>query len=135
LFKNRFLPEGADKEKFKESGQSKLIIVSDGDLARNDINPRTGQPQQLGLDPFSNYTFSNQDLVLNMVSFMADEKGLISVRSKEVKIRPLDKEKIRLDRTSWQFLNLALPLILLIVFGIGRAYWRKKKYASFNAGA
>ncbi|HEY5826280.1 MAG TPA: gliding motility-associated ABC transporter substrate-binding protein GldG, partial [Cyclobacteriaceae bacterium] len=135
LFKNRFLPEGTDKEKFKESGQSKLIIVSDGDLARNDINPRTGQPQQLGLDPFSNYTFSNQDLLLNMVAFMADEKGLISVRSKEVKIRPLDKEKIRLNRTYWQFLNLVLPLILLVVFGVARAYWRKKKYASFNAGA
>jgi len=131
LFKNRFLPEGSNKETFKESGTSKLIVIADGDLARNDINPRSGQPQQLGLDPFSNYTFANQDLLLNMIAYLADEQGLINVRSKEVKIRPLDKEKIRLDRTYWQAINIVLPLVLLIAFGITRAYWRKKKYASF----
>lgn len=131
LFKNRFLPEGTAKEKFVESGNSKLIVIADGDIARNDINPRTGQPQQLGLDPFSNYTFANQDLLQNIVAFLADEKGLINVRSKEVKIRPLDKEKIRTNRTYWQMINLILPLIVLVLFGIARAYFRKKKYASF----
>jgi ABC-2 type transport system permease protein len=133
LYKNRFLPEGADKEKFITEGRSKLIVIADGDLARNDINPRTGQPQQLGLDPFSNYTYANQDLLLHMVSYLADEKGLINVRSKDVKIRPLDKEEIRKNRTYWQFVNLALPLLLLILFGMVRSFWRKKKYASFNA--
>jgi len=132
LFKNRFLPQGTDKTKTLEQGQSKIIIVADGDLARNDVNPKTGNPQQLGFDPFSNYTFSNQDLLLNMIAFLADEKGLINVRNKEVKIRPLDREKIRASRMYWQGLNLFAPLVVLILFGVARAFWRKRKYSSFG---
>lgn len=132
VFRNRFLPEGVDKSTFVEQGQSKIILVADGDLARNDVNPKTGNPQQLGFDPFSNYTFSNQDLIMNMIAYLSDEKGLISVRNKEVKIRPLDREKIRANRTYWQGLNLLAPLVLLVVFGVVRAFWRKKKYSGFS---
>lgn len=132
VFKNRFLPEGVDKASQMEHGKSKIIVIADGDLARNDVNPKTGNPQQLGFDPFSKYTFSNQDLLMNMVAFLADEKGLINVRNKEVKLRPLDKEKIRTSRTYWQAVNLAAPLLVLIFFGVVRAFWRKKKYAAFK---
>jgi len=132
LFKNRFLPERTDTNKFVEHGQSKIIVIADGDLARNDVNPKTGNPQQLGFDPFSNYTFSNQDLLMNMVAFLTNEKGLINVRNKEVKIRPLDREKIREGRTYWQVLNLVAPLVVLVLFGVTRAFWRKKKYSSFS---
>jgi ABC-2 type transport system permease protein len=133
LFKNRFLPEGVDKESFKESGISKLVVIADGDIARNDINPRTRQPQQLGFDPFSNYTFANQDLLLNIIAYMADENGLINVRSKEIKIRPLDKDKSIQYRTYWQVINIGFPLVLLLAFGLIRAFWRKRQYASFEA--
>lgn len=132
LYKNRFLPADADKNSFKELGDdSKLIVIADGDLARNDINPRTGQPQQLGFDPFERYTYANQQLLMNAVNYLANEDGLIATRTKEVKIRPLDKEKIRTERTKWQLINLALPLILLIVYGVVRSILRKRKYATF----
>jgi ABC-2 type transport system permease protein len=132
VYKNRFLPEGASKDTFiEQSKPSKIIVVSDGDLVRNDVNPRNGQVQQLGLDLFSNYTFANQDLVMNFVNYLADENGLINARNKEVKIRPLDKVKVK-EKFYWQFINLVLPLALLIGFGLVRAYLRRRTYANFK---
>ena len=132
LYRNRFLPEGADKTSFREgSVPTKLIVVSDGDLARNEVNTRTGQPQPLGFDPFNNYTFANQDLLLNMISFLIDENGLIRARNKEIKIRPLDREQASAEKIKWQIINLILPLALLIIYGIIRSYWRKRKFARF----
>ena len=133
VFRNRFLPEGADQGSFVGDGVStSLIVVSDGDLARNDINRRTGQPLPLGFDPFSNYTFANQDLLLNMIAYLVDENGLIRARSKDIRIRPLDREQIAIEKIQWQVFNIGVPLVLLIVFGGARAYWRKKKFANFS---
>lgn len=130
VFKNRFLPEGVEQSGFKSEGSpSKIIIVSDGDIARNDINPRTGNPQQLGLDPFTNYTFANEEFLLNAIAWLVDENGLIKARSKEVKIRPLNKEKIRTEKTTWQVFNLVLPIIVLMLYGMLLMYLRKRKFA------
>jgi ABC-2 type transport system permease protein len=132
VYKNRFLPEGLDSMNFKEKGvPTKLIVVADGDIARNDVNPRNNQAQLLGKDLFSGYTYSNQDLLLNMVAYLTDENGLITARTKEVKIRPLNKEKIKTERAYWQALNLVVPILLLLVFGVLRAWARKRKYANF----
>jgi gliding-associated putative ABC transporter substrate-binding component GldG len=132
LYKNRFAPEGVDAKGFIEkSPATKIIVIADGDIARNDVNPRDGNPQALGFDPFAQYTFANQDLLMNMVAYLTDENGLIHVRSKQVKIRPLDKEKIKTDRTFWQVINLVLPIVALLIFGITRSYLRKMKYAKF----
>jgi ABC-2 type transport system permease protein len=132
LFKNRFLPEGVDKKSFKEEGvASKLIVIADGDIARNDINPRTNQPQPLGYDPFTQYTFANRDLLMNALAYLTNENGLIAARNKEVKIRPLDKDKVQEEKLNWQLLNLVLPVMLICLFGITKFVIRKRKYASF----
>ncbi len=133
LYTNRFLPEDVDSTGFRSIGvPSKLIIVADGDMARNDISPKTGQPQPLGFDSFSGYTFANQELILNMVAYLTDEGGVISTRNKQVKIRPLDKEKIKQERFFWQAINLSLPLMVIMIFGMLKLYFRSKKYASFG---
>jgi ABC-2 type transport system permease protein len=133
LYKNRFLPEGVASEKFKaESSPTKIIVIADGDLARNDINPRTLQPQPLGYDPFTKYTFANQDLLMNMMAYLTDENGLIRARNKEVKIRPLQREKIADEKLKWQIINLIIPIVILILYGIIRAWMRKRRYAQFQ---
>jgi gliding-associated putative ABC transporter substrate-binding component GldG len=132
VYKNRFLPDGVDKKAFKEQGVStKMIVVADGDLAANVVNPRSGQPQELGFDPFTQYTFANRDLLMNMMAYLTDENGLILTRNKEVKIRPLNREKVKDERLMWQLINIALPLVVLVAYGLIRAYLRKKKYAGF----
>lgn len=135
LYANRFLPDGVDSSGYKSKGvPSKLIVVADGDLARNEVSMRTGQPQMLGLDGFSGYTFANQELIMNMVAYLADEAGVINARNKQVKIRPLDKEMIKNDRLFWQLMNLVLPLTLVILFGLLKIYLRKRKFGNFGLG-
>ncbi len=132
LYKNRFSPTGADTAGYRsESVPTKLIVIADGDIMRNDVNPRTGEAQPLGFDPFSQYTFANQDLLLNAIAYLTEENGLIKARNKEIKIRPLDKEKIKNERVFWQVINIVAPLLLLIIFGFSRSYWRKLKYSKF----
>jgi ABC-2 type transport system permease protein len=132
LYKNRFVPEGVkSQEILTESKVTKVIVVGDGDLARNEINVRTGQPTALGFDRFSNYTFANQELLLNAMAWLVNDNGLLTARTKEVKIRPLDKEKVKKERVKWQIINLAVPLLTIGLFGFVWAYVRKKRFAGF----
>ncbi len=135
LYKNRFKPEGIPTDNYQENSlpSAKLIVVSDGDIARNDINPRTGSPQPLGFDPFTNTNYGNLDFILNALNYLVDDEGLITARNKEIKIRPLDKVKISRERTFWQILNLVLPIVLLVIYGLIRYYLRKRKYTGFNS--
>ena len=131
-YKNRFLPEGTVQQNFKEDGlPAKIIVFADGDIIRNDVNIRNGQPRPLGFDPATNYTFANRDFLLNCLAHLTSENGLIQARTKQVKIRPLDKQKVKSERVKWQIINLVLPLVLLVIYGICRFYWRKTKFARF----
>ncbi|QSE97076.1 gliding motility-associated ABC transporter substrate-binding protein GldG [Fulvivirga lutea] len=134
LYKNRFKPKGVNTSEFVEvsSKDAKLIVVSDGDLARNDINPKTGSPQPLGYDPFTQTTYANEDFILNAINYLVDDQGLITARGKEVKIRPLNKVKIKEEKLYWQLLNIVLPIVLVIVYGLLRYILRKRKYTGFK---
>jgi ABC-2 type transport system permease protein len=56
---------------------------------------------------------------------------LIAARNKEVKIRPLDRDKISAEKLQWQLINLILPVVLMIAFGVIKSLIRRKKFASF----
>jgi gliding-associated putative ABC transporter substrate-binding component GldG len=130
LYRNRFVPAGSGSEPFRETGvTTSIVLLGDGDIARNEVNARTGQPQPLGFDPFSNYTFANLDLLMNLMAYLTDENGLITVRNKEVRIRPLDRERIASGKTKWQLINLVLPLLMIVLYGIVRAWNRRRKFA------
>lgn len=133
LYDNRFLPDGVDEAGRKNVSQSaRVAVIADGDVARNDINRRTGQPVELGFDAVSNHTFANRELLLNLVAFLTDDSGLITTRTKEIRVRPLDKEKVRTSRTYWQLLNLVAPLLVLLAVGVGKAYFRHRRYGRFQ---
>jgi len=129
LYKNRFLPEGADPAGFRPvSKPAKVLVVGDGDIALNEINPRTGNPVQLGYDPYTQYTFANEELLLNAVAWLTNEDGLIKTKNRTVKIRPLNREAIQQNRWKIQMANLLLPLTVLLIAGFTYSYWRQKKY-------
>lgn len=135
LYRNRFLPEGESRAAFRESGEpTRLIVVSDGDLATNVVNPESGEPLPLGFDPFGGYRFANEDLLMNMVAYLVDEDGLIHARNKEVRIRPLQRDRAAAEKTKWQTINIGIPLGLIVVFGLVRNFLRKKRYARFPSG-
>jgi gliding-associated putative ABC transporter substrate-binding component GldG len=133
LYKNRFLPGNADKSEFIPDGKAtKIFIVSDGDIGRNDINPKTGQPVELGFDQFTETRYANGDLLVNVMTYLLEEDGIINTRSKEVKIRPLDPVKTKGQKLTWQLINLILPIVIIVLFGMVKFFLRRRKYASFS---
>ena len=132
LYKNRFAPDSTSrKEQLNESTPTKMVVIADGDIARNEVNPRSSQAQPVGFDPMMNYTFANRDFLLNTLSYLTNENGLIQARTKQVKIRPLDQVRIQGNRIKWQAINLALPIVLLVTYGVVRLYLRKRRFAKF----
>ena len=134
LYRNRILSDSIDQSYFlDQSLPTKIVVVSDGDLSRNEKNIRTGAPYELGFNPFADQgeklKYANKDFLFNTLAYMTDEHGLITARSKQVTLRPLDRVKIQEDRLYWQILNIASPLVILFFYGILRAYLRKRRYA------
>lgn len=130
LYKNRLLPSDPNYATFKaESVPTKMLVCSDGDLIVNDLSPKTGNPLPLGFDKTTQHVFGNKDFVLNAIDYMIDENGVIQARGKEIKLRPLDKLRTRDERTKWQIINIALPLGIVILFGIILFMLRKRKFA------
>ena len=132
LFRNRKAPEGVADPQVKETGlPTKIAVFSDGDLVRNEVNPRTGQAYELGFDRYNNVTFANRELAMNTIHYLLDSEGLINVRSKEIQLRPLDRLRVKEERTYWQLLNIVAPIVLLVLFGVTRYYLRKRRYERF----
>jgi len=116
------------KMDFKEkSVPTKMIVISDGDVIKNDVS-RNNQIYPLGYYKFTRQTFANKDLILNCIEYLCDEEGLIEARSKEIKLRLLDKIKIREEKLKWQLINIFIPVILIAIFGLGYNFVRKRKY-------
>lgn len=70
----------------------------------------------------------NRDFLLNCVDFLCDNESWMELRSRQVKLRMLNKSKIRSERLFWQIFNVAVPLVVLLVFGLGWFLFRKHKY-------
>lgn len=110
-----------------ESLPTQMLVVSDGDVAANPV--RQGRPLQLGQDEVSNYIYANKAFLMNAIEYMLDDGGLVLARNRELKLRLLDRQKAAQEKSYWQWLNLGLPLALLLVFGLLFHYIRKKRFA------
>lgn len=131
LYTNRPLPVGlpATTPPAVTTGKlAKIIVFADGDLVRNEVNRKTNQPLELGFDRFMRTRFANKDLVMNAMEYLLDETGLMNVRAKQITLRPLDRLRVKEERQRWQLINLAAPLLLLLLFGLAKFYLRKSKY-------
>lgn len=131
VFAGRPLPSGisAPFTNVSVSKPSKMVIIGDGDLFKNQVLIKDNSPLPLGFDRYTQRTYGNKALLLNIVDYFTDDDNLIALRNKEVRIRLLDKAKIKLEKTKWQVINIVAPLLLLIFFAIFQHYYRKYKYA------
>jgi len=112
-----------------KSKPTKMIVMADGDIAKNQFHYSQGYPLPLGYDQYTKQSFGNKDLVLNVVNYLCDDSGLISVRSRELKLRMLDTAKVAKQRLFWQIFNILLPVFLIVLFGIGKYRLRKRAFA------
>ena len=104
-----------------------MIVIADGDIIANQVT--RGIPEPLGIDKFTGQQFGNKEFLLNCVNYLLDDSGLIQIRSKTIDLKMLDREKSYNSRTYYQVINIAVPLVLIVLFGFIFNFIRKKKYS------
>lgn len=111
-----------------EIENNQMIVVSDGDVIKNQVK-RDGQTYSpLGWNDFEKYRFANKELIINMIEYLLDEKGLIAARGKDVKLRLMDTARAQEESQQWQLINIVVPLVFLGLFGLGYNWFRRRKY-------
>jgi ABC-2 type transport system permease protein len=109
---------------------NKMIVISDGDVIRNQFKKSTGEVYPLGYDRYTQETFGNKKLIQNCIDYLCDDSGIIEIRSKEITLRMLDKGKVKKERNFWVMINIGLPIVLILFFGLINKWVRKRKYTS-----
>ncbi|HPE43090.1 MAG TPA: gliding motility-associated ABC transporter substrate-binding protein GldG [Bacteroidales bacterium] len=112
----------------EESKPTAMIVIADGDMARNQFHLQQGYPLPLGYDQYTRQTYGNKNFLLNAVSYLVEGEGLISIRSRELKLRLLDANKVSAQRLQWQLFNTVLPVLLILLSGLLFAWLRKKRF-------
>lgn len=126
VYKNRIVPFKTDRY-LTDGNPTKMIVISDGDVLKNQLD-QNYKPLELGYDKWTNTMYGNKEFLTNAVNYLLDDNGLIHLRTKEVKLPLLNKEKVYADYDGIRTIVVALPLAVLAVFGFLFTYLRKKKY-------
>jgi ABC-2 type transport system permease protein len=117
---------------YKESSvPTAMMVIADGDVVRNAVmeTPQGPVPQALGFDRYAKRViYDNKEFLLNAMNYLLDDKALISVRSRTIKLRKLDESVVAANRTRIQVENAALPIFVLLIIGGVQVYVRKKKW-------
>jgi len=125
VYDQRVLPFKV-KRFISKSKPTKMVVISDGDIIKNEV--RRNRPMPLGFDELTGKSFGNKELLLNTINYLLDDTGLINIRAKDITIAYLDAEKIKEAKGKWQLINIALPLLILGLFGLTFNYFRRRKY-------
>jgi gliding-associated putative ABC transporter substrate-binding component GldG len=127
VYQNRVLP--FKENTFAPIGKdNKMIIISDGDVIKNQLD-KNFQPLELGFDKWTNNLYANKEFMMNCVNYLLDDNGLINIRSKEVDLPILDTQKVTEEYTFSQIITVGVPIVILLVFGLGFTFLRKRKYS------
>jgi len=113
----------------KSEKEGKMIVVADGDLAINQVSPQDG-PMPMGYNFFTRHTFGNKDFFLNSLEYLVNPSDILETRAKDYTLRLLDPIKIKDQNMTWQFINIAVPVLMVILFGLIYQLIRKRKYAA-----
>ncbi len=120
---------------FRDSSlPAKMIIAGDADLVLNDVSTKDG-PLPMGINLFNigsqyEYQFANREFLMNSLEYLTNKPEIIAVRNKDMVLRLLDGEKVKSQRTLWQFLNIGLPVLLVIFIGWIYQQLRRRQYTA-----
>ncbi len=127
VYQNRILPFKPKNYK-EQSPANQMVVIADGDVIRNQLD-QNFQPLELGYDKWTNKLYGNKEFLLNAVNYLLDDSGLINIRSKNVSLPLLDKQKVYERYSYIQIITVGLPLFFLLIFGLGFTFYRKKRFA------
>lgn len=133
IYTNRLVPEGIiQKGPIKtESKPTRMIVVADPNIIRNDVQG-SGQNMQIlpmGYDRYSKQEYGNRNFILNSLLYLADDDGWLQLRAREFKLRMLNKKEVIIGKKMWQIVNVAMPLVVLLIFAFVYGFIRKRLYS------
>ncbi|MCB9169168.1 MAG: gliding motility-associated ABC transporter substrate-binding protein GldG [Flavobacteriales bacterium] len=116
---------------FRERGRhTAQIVISDGDVIANRVDPDKGMYYMLGYDRYAGRKiYGNRELIINALNYLLDDKSLISIRSRAITLRQLDPERIVDERTRWQVVAVGAPILLTLLAGLSFQYFRKRRFS------
>ena len=106
---------------------NKMLVVSDADIVSNVVSPNEG-PLYMGYNQFTQQQFANKDFILNALEYMVNPSGILETRSKDFTLRLLDYKKVEEEKFKWQLINIGLPILLILIFGLIYQALRKRRY-------
>lgn len=130
-WRNRLAPEFVMEKSMgfrDKSKPTKMIVVSDGDIIKNQFNPNEGTIYPVGFDFYRKIRYANREFILNMLNYLTGDEGLMTVRNKNFTLRKLDTDKANEKRTFYQIINIVVPLLILALAGIGIILIEKHVY-------
>jgi gliding-associated putative ABC transporter substrate-binding component GldG len=138
LFTNRISTSKADTlariygQPFKAANdkENKMVVIADGDIALNAMTKQEG-PLPMGMNSYTKQQYANREFLLNTIEYLVDNSGILETRGKDYTLRLLDNKKVEEDKTFWQMVNLAGPILLIILLIAAYQLYRKKKYSRF----
>ncbi|HPT20730.1 MAG TPA: gliding motility-associated ABC transporter substrate-binding protein GldG [Bacteroidales bacterium] len=136
VFKNRMVNNLTDEKKpdiKTESKETRMIVIADADIIRNEVK-RSGMqnnPLPLGQDKYTGEVYGNRDFLINCLNYLVDDNGIMELRSRELKLRLLNNKQIKTERLKWQLINIISPVLLVIIAGLFYSYFRKRNYTRY----
>ena len=135
-FKNRMVSNLTEDKNFRiktESKKTRMIVVADADIIRNEVK-REGlneTPLHLGQDKYTGQIYGNSDFIINCLNWLVDKDGIMVLRSRELKQRLLNAPKIKAEKLRWQIINIAGPVLIVIIAGLLYSFFRKRIYTKY----
>jgi len=120
-----------------ESVKNSMLVISDGDIIHGEVDSFPNnkgvmivRPMNINYDRYDrSATFGNKEFFVNAMENLMGIDDLIPLRSKTITLRPLDKTKVKKDRTFWKAINVFVPIFVMVVFGLIYHYLRRRKFA------
>lgn len=112
----------------KSEIETKMVVVADGDIATNQFSSQSG-PLPMGNNVYTKYTFANKDFFTNTIEYLVNPSGILETRAKDFTLRLLDPVKVEEEKGTWQFINIVLPVLMVILAAFAYQQIRKRKYA------
>ncbi len=137
-FKNRMVSSISDNPDLpvkSESVNTKMIVVADADIIRNEVR-RSGlqeAPVPLGQDKYTGEIYGNRDFIINCLNYLVDDKGILDLRSRQLQLRLLNTVKVKTEKLKWQLINVAGPILMVVIAGLIYSYFRRKRYTGVKS--
>ena len=126
-YKDRILPFETPNF-IKQSTHSKFLIISDGDIIKNEIAQQ--QPLELGFDPITQQSYANKEFLLNAANYLLGDFGLVSLRAKQINIPIIDLDYLSKNKLFWQIICLVFPWLLCSLGYVLFFIYRRKKFTN-----